>query len=85
MSVRTKNYKSRFCSHSDKLDFLQLHLCLSIRYWLAIFILLALLVVPPNPYQWFLWIPYGIFLPLGISYAHRKQQSIRQEDIKSVF
>ena len=48
--------------------------------WVAIIIFLALLLALPNPYRWFLWIPYGILLPLGITFGNRQQQAIRQEE-----
>ena len=48
--------------------------------WVAILIFLGLLFALPTPYRWFMWIPYGIFLPLGIIYGNRRQQTIRQEE-----
>ncbi len=48
--------------------------------WVAIIIFLALLLALPNPYRWFLWIPYGILLPLGIAFGNRQKQAIRQEE-----
>lgn len=51
--------------------------------WIAIFIFLGLLLALPNPYRWFMWIPYGVLLPLGIRYINRKQQQIRQEETKN--
>ena len=52
----------------------------SVVCWVAILLFLALLFALPNPYRWFMWIPYGIFLPLGIVHISRKQQRIRQEE-----
>ncbi len=48
--------------------------------WIAILVFLGLLLALPDPYRWFMWIPYGILLPLGIIYGNRKQQAIRQEE-----
>ena len=48
--------------------------------WAAILIFLALLFVLPNPYRWFMWIPYGILLPIGVTYCNKKQKKIRQEE-----
>lgn len=45
--------------------------------WVALLIFLGLLFALPNPYLWFMWIPYGILLPLGIIYMNKKQQAIR--------
>ena len=51
--------------------------------WIAIVIFLGLLICLPNPYRYFMWIPYGILLPLGIIYGNRKLQAIRQEESKN--
>lgn len=48
--------------------------------WIAIVIFLGLILALPNPYRWFMWIPYGILLPLGIVVGNRKQQAIRREE-----
>lgn len=48
--------------------------------WIAILLFLGLLFALPNPYRWFMWVPYGILLPLGIRYGNRKQQAIRREE-----
>lgn len=48
--------------------------------WLAIVIFLALLLALPDPYRWFMWIPYGILLPLGITFGNRRQQAIRRQE-----
>ena len=48
--------------------------------WIAALVFLALLFMLPNPYRWFMWIPYGILLPVGIIFGNRKQQEIRQEE-----
>ena len=58
-----------------------------IRYavvvWFALLIFFGLLFVLPNPYRWFMWIPYAILLPVGITYGNRKQMSIRQEELQN--
>jgi len=48
--------------------------------WLAIGVFLGSLFWLPATYRWFLWIPYGILLPVGIRYANRKQQRIKNEE-----
>ena len=52
----------------------------SIVCWVAILVFFVLLVGLPNPYRWFMWIPYAILLPLGIIYGNRTQQRIRREE-----
>ncbi|MBI4558464.1 MAG: hypothetical protein HY706_12855 [Candidatus Hydrogenedentes bacterium] len=53
---------------------------MSVVVWVAVTLFLGLMFVLPNPYRFFLWIPYGILLPLGIVYSNRRQQKIRQEE-----
>ncbi|MFH0909402.1 MAG: hypothetical protein V1929_11630 [bacterium] len=48
--------------------------------WGALLVFLALLFALPNPYRWFMWIPYAILLPLGIVYGNKTQQRIRGEE-----
>jgi len=48
--------------------------------WVAGLIFLCLLFALPNPYRWFMWIPYAVLLPLGITYWNRKQRALRQEE-----
>ena len=52
----------------------------SVIGWIAILVFLGLMFVLPNPYRYFLWIPYGILLHLGIVTGNRKQQKIRREE-----
>lgn len=48
--------------------------------WIGILVFLGLMYALPNPYRYFLWIPYGILLPIAIVTGNRKQQRIRQEE-----
>ncbi len=48
--------------------------------WLAITLFLGLMYILPHPYRYFLWIPYGICLPLGIRFCNRRQQEIRASE-----
>ena len=52
----------------------------SVIGWIAILVFLGIMFTLPNPYRYFLWIPYGILLPLGIVTGNRKQQRIREEE-----
>ncbi|MBN1129740.1 MAG: hypothetical protein JXA71_12175 [Chitinispirillaceae bacterium] len=52
----------------------------SVVCWIAIILFLGLMFALPNPYRYFLWIPYSILLPLGIIYGNRTQQKIRKEE-----
>lgn len=52
----------------------------AIAAWIGITLFLVLLFVLPSPYRWFIWIPYGVTLPLAIVFLNRKQQAIRSEE-----
>jgi len=51
----------------------------SIFTWIAVSIFVAALMLLPKPYNWLLWIPYGIALPLAIIRWNRRQMEIRNE------
>ncbi|MGH8134797.1 MAG: hypothetical protein ACRER4_00500 [Steroidobacteraceae bacterium] len=55
----------------------------SVIAWVAVTAFLAGLLLLPKPYNWFLWIPYGIALPLAIRSLNRHQQQIRAEEAAS--
>lgn len=48
--------------------------------WIAVGIMLGLTLLFPNPYRWFVWVPYAILLPIGIRYCNRRQDEIRQKE-----
>lgn len=48
--------------------------------WIAVIVLLLLLFLLPRPYNFCVWIPYGILLPLAIVRGNRAQQRIRREE-----
>ncbi len=52
----------------------------SVVMWITIGIFLALLFLLPNPYRWFMWIPYGILLPLGIIFVSKRDAQIRAKE-----
>jgi len=45
--------------------------------WIALAVFLALLLGLPNPYRLWMWVPYGILLPLGIHRVNRRLAEIR--------
>ena len=49
----------------------------SVIAWVAITLFIVLLLVIPNPYRLWLWIPYGILLPLGIIKLNKRVSEIR--------
>jgi len=52
----------------------------SIVVWVCMILFLLLLLYLPKPYNFLMWIPYAIFLPLGIIYINKKQQKIKEEN-----
>ncbi len=52
----------------------------SLIAWIAVTAFLAGLLLLPKPYNWFMWLPYGIALPLGIRWCNQRQQEIRTEE-----
>jgi hypothetical protein len=52
----------------------------SIITWVAVTLFVAALMLLPKPYNWLLWIPYGIALPLSVRRWNRKQLEIRIQE-----
>ncbi|MCW9014057.1 MAG: hypothetical protein OQL06_09760 [Gammaproteobacteria bacterium] len=50
----------------------------SVIAWISITVFLVLMLVIPNPYRLWLWVPYGILLPLGIIKLNKKVAEIRE-------
>ncbi|HEX6732693.1 MAG TPA: hypothetical protein VF074_21925, partial [Pyrinomonadaceae bacterium] len=55
----------------------------SIVVWVVVLLFLVLLLSLPSPYRWFIWIPYGVLLPVAIVSLNRKQRAIRSDELKS--
>ena len=51
--------------------------------WLTIVAFLAGLLLLPKPYNWLLWVPYAIALPLSIRSLNQRQRQIRAEEAAS--
>jgi len=52
----------------------------SLLCWLAVAILLFLIFIIPKPYNYLLWIPYGVLLPLAIIKSNKIQAEIRRRE-----
>ena len=52
----------------------------SIITWVAITGFVALLILLPHPHRLWLWVPYGILLPLGIIKVNRRVAEIRAQE-----
>lgn len=48
--------------------------------WLGVTAFLAGLLLLPRPYNWLMWLPYAIALPVGIVWINRRQAQIRSEE-----
>jgi len=57
---------------------------MAVLTWLLLLVFLAGILLLPEPYRWLMWIPYAVFLPLGIRYFNRRQSEIRAEEKRSV-
>ena len=49
-------------------------------FWFFGIIFITLVLALPSPYKWFLWLPYGIFLPISIRVTNKKLSQIKQEE-----
>src|SRR5215813_7333093 len=55
----------------------------SIVAWVVITAFLVGLLALPRPFNFLLWLPYGIALPLAIMWCNRRQRRIRAEEAAS--
>lgn len=51
--------------------------------WILVTAFLIGLMMLPRPYNFLLWAPYGIVLPLGIVWCNRRQRAIRAEEARA--
>ncbi len=54
----------------------------NIIFWIGLLIFLGLIFFLPRPYNYLMWIPYGILLPFGIIKVNKIQRKIRSEENK---
>jgi Ca2+/Na+ antiporter len=52
----------------------------SIVGWIGVTMFLVGLMLLPRPFNFLLWLPYAIVLPLAILWCNRRQQAIRAEE-----
>jgi len=50
--------------------------------WVGGLVFLGLLLGLPDPYRWFVWLPYAVLLPLGIVYGNRRHRTIRETEAR---
>jgi cell division protein FtsW (lipid II flippase) len=48
--------------------------------WTGVIVFLALMFLLPSHYRFYLWVPYGIILPIVIIKGNKIQAKIRQEE-----
>src|SRR5687768_4883670 len=48
--------------------------------WVVVTLFVIGLLMLPRPYNFLLWVPYAIALPLGILWCNRRQRAIRAEE-----
>jgi hypothetical protein len=51
--------------------------------WIVITAFVVGLLTLPRPFNFLLWVPYGIALPLGILWCNRRQRRIQAEEAES--
>jgi hypothetical protein len=52
----------------------------SVVVWIAVILFLALMFLLPNPHRYWLWVPYGVLLPLGIRRINKGVANIREAE-----
>ncbi len=52
----------------------------SVVTWVAVIVFIVLLLVLPRPYNFLLWIPYGLLLPLGIVRMNKRLAELAESD-----
>ena len=52
----------------------------AVWFWIGAIVFLTLLLTIPRPYNFLVWLPYGIALPLAIITINKKQARLRQEE-----
>ncbi|MCK5450986.1 MAG: hypothetical protein KAI70_04395 [Candidatus Omnitrophica bacterium] len=55
---------------------------ISIFGWIGIIVFLTLIFLLPGYYRFYLWVPYGIILPIVIVKGNKMQTKIRKEESK---
>lgn len=52
----------------------------SISFWIFGILFVSLLFALPSPYKFFLWLPYGVLMPMSIHAMNKKLGRIRLEE-----
>ena len=55
----------------------------AVAAWISISVFLLLLVCLPIPYNFMMWLPYGILLPLAIRHVNQRQVEIQKAEAES--
>ena len=51
--------------------------------WIFLVLFLVGLFLLPVSWKWMIWLPYAIFLPVGIRFMNRRQMQIQAEEADS--
>jgi Ca2+/Na+ antiporter len=54
----------------------------SVAFWIFGILFIILLFTLSSPYKWFLWLFYGIFLPISIRIMNTKLCQVKQEEVQ---
>ena len=55
----------------------------SVVFWIVGIIFITLLFVLPSPYKWFVWLPYGIFMPISIRFINKNLEQIKESELQN--
>jgi len=52
----------------------------SVVGWIVVSIFVAAILLLPPPWKHLVWVPYGLFLPLGIGYVNKRLAKLESKD-----
>lgn len=56
----------------------------AVACWVLVITFVAALLLTPEPFKYWLWLPYAVVLSLGIVAGNRRQAQIRDEESNGV-
>jgi len=52
----------------------------SVVGWIVVSVFVAAILLLPPPWKHLVWVPYGLFLPLGIGYVNKRLAKLESKD-----
>jgi len=53
---------------------------ISVVGWIVVSVFVAAVLLLPPPWKHLVWVPYGLFLPLGIGYVNKRLAGLESKD-----